>query len=259
MNELIRIGFFAITWVDVVDVVLITTLFYVVYRTLRDTLAVQILGVLALVLILSFLTDAAGMKSANWVLRRIGDVGLIAFVVLFQPELRCVLLLVTQSRFFRLFVRTSNSGTIDDVLAAVAELASKHIGALIVFSRADHIKVTVDTGIELNAAVSAELLISVFNPRSPLHDGAVVIDNRTLVAARCVLPLSNVQRAGSRNLGTRHRAGLGLAEQADVVVLIVSEERGTTSLAYHGEIEIDVPFADLRSTLQDRLASIIAA
>ncbi|MBK6761227.1 MAG: TIGR00159 family protein [Ignavibacteria bacterium] len=259
MNELLRIGFLAFTWIDLVDVLLITVLFYVVYHTLRDTLAVQILIVLGLVLILSFVTDAAGMKTVNWVLRRIGDIGLIAFVVLFQPELRRVLLILTQSRLFRVFVRSSNSETIDDVITSVTELTAKHIGALIVFSRAEHIKVTVDTGVELHAAVSSELLLSIFNPRSPLHDGAVVIDNRSLVAARCVLPLSSVQRIGTRNLGTRHRAGLGLAEQADVVVLILSEERGTASLAYHGELELDIPLHDLRKTLQERLAAVAAA
>ncbi|MCX6139925.1 MAG: diadenylate cyclase [Candidatus Kapabacteria bacterium] len=258
MNELFRLGFLAVTWVDLVDVLLITSLFYVVYRTLRDTLAVQILVLLALVLVLSFVTDAAGMKSVNWVLRRVGDVGLIAFVVLFQPELRRVLLILTQSRLFRVFVRASNSGTVDIVVEAAEELTAKHIGALIVFSRAEHIKVTVDTGVELHATVSSDLLLSIFNPRSPLHDGAVGIDNQSLVAARCVLPLSSVQRVGSRNLGTRHSAGLGLAEQADVVVLILSEERGTASLAYHGELELDIPFADLRNTLQERLAAVAA-
>ena len=259
MNEILRIGFLSVTWIDILDILLIAIVFYAAYRTLRDTLAVQILAVLGLVLILSFVTDAAGMRTLNWVLRRVGDIGLIAFVVLFQPELRRVLLLVTQSRLFRFVVRTSNSAVIDDVVEAVTELTAKHIGALIVFSRAEHIKVTVETGVELHATVSSELLQSIFNPRSPLHDGAVVIDNRSLVAARCVLPLSNVQRIGTRNLGTRHRAGLGLAEQADVVVLIISEERGTASLAYHGELELDIPPTELRTILQDRLAAVAAA
>lgn len=259
MNELLRIGFLSVTVVDLVDVVLIAVLFYLVYRSLRDTLAVQILIVLGFVLVLSFASDAAGMKTVNWVLRRIGDIGLIAFVVLFQPELRRVLLLLTQSRVFRLFVRSSNTETVDDVVEAVEELMAKHIGALIVFSRAEHIKVTVDTGIELHATVSSELLLSIFNPRSPLHDGAVVIDGRSVVAARCVLPLSSTQRLGTRNLGTRHRAGLGLAEQADVVVLIVSEERGSISLAYRGEIDLDIPLDNLREALQERIATIAAA
>ena len=147
---------------------------------------------------------------------------------------------------------------IDDVLETVQDLTAKHIGALIVFSRADHISVTVDTGITLNAQVSSELLSSIFNPRSPLHDGAVIVDNQTVVAARCVLPLSSTQRIGTRNLGTRHRAGLGLSEQADVVVLIVSEERGAISLAYQGELMLDIDPNELRVLLQDRLTEISA-
>ncbi|MFN6134875.1 MAG: diadenylate cyclase, partial [Bacteroidota bacterium] len=110
----------------------------------------------------------------------------------------------------------------------------------------------------LNATASAELLSSIFNPRSPLHDGAVVIDGQMLVAARCVLPLSTTQRVGSRTLGTRHRAGLGLSEQADAVVVIVSEERGTVSLAYGGELEIDIPMPLLRVTLQQRISSYLS-
>jgi len=242
--------------VDLIDVLLIAFFFFVVYRTLRDTVAVQVLILLLFLLAAGFATEAANLKTVNWVLRRIADVGLIAFVVLFQPELRRVLLMLTQSRLFRLFVRTSNTQTVDEVVEAALTMASKHTGALVVFSRAQHIKVTVDTGIELQASASTELLLSIFNPRSPLHDGAVVIDGRTIIAARCVLPLSNKQREGTRNLGTRHRAGLGITEQADAVVLIVSEESGSISLAYQGELELDVHESDLKDRLLEKITAI---
>lgn len=252
-------GFLTITVMDIVDVCIITVLFFIVYRTLRDTAAVQIMVVLTVLAILGIVTEAANLRTVNWVLRRIADVGLIAFVVLFQPELRRLLLMVTQSRLFRLFMRTSNSETLDDVIAAAKEMSAKHIGALIVFSRADHIQVTVETGIELQAAVSNELLVSIFNPRSPLHDGAVVIDSRTMVAARCVLPLSNEQRVGTRMLGTRHRAGLGITEQADAVCLIVSEETGGISIAYQGYLDMDVPNDRLYQTLQEKVSLVASA
>lgn len=249
-------GFLTITVMDIVDVVIITVLFYIVYRTLRDTAAVQIMVVLTVLAILGIVTEAANLKTVNWVLRRIADVGLIAFVVLFQPELRRLLLLVTQSRLFRIFMRTSNSETLDDVLSAAKEMSAKHIGALVVFSRADHIQVTVETGVELQATVSSELLVSIFNPRSPLHDGAVVIDSRSIVAARCVLPLSGEQRVGSRVLGTRHRAGIGITEQADAVCLIVSEETGGISIAYQGSLDLDVPHDRLYQTLQEKVSLV---
>ena len=259
MSELLEIGFLSVTWTDVIDVGLISILFFVLYRTLRDTLALQVLMILAVLLLLSFITDALGLKTSNWILRRVGDVGLIAFVVLFQPELRRIVLLLTQTRLFRMFVRSNTSEIIQPVTDAVVDLATKHIGALIVFSKAEHIKVTVETGVEIQANVSSDLLVSIFNPRSPLHDGAVVLDGNQIVAARCVLPLSGTQKLGSRVLGTRHRAGLGLAEQADALVLIVSEERGTVSLAYSGEIELDIPLNILAETLQRRLAMVAQA
>lgn len=256
MNELFRIGFLSVTWVDALDIALIAIIFFLVWRALRDTVAVQILVALVFILALSFITESANLKTVNWVLRRIADVGLVAFIILFQPELRRVLLLLTQTRLFRWFMRTSNQETIDDVVEAVTDMAAKHIGALIVFSRAEHVKVTVETGIVLQAAVSAELLLSIFNPRSPLHDGAVVIDNTTVIAARCVLPLSSQQRLGGRILGTRHRAGLGLSEQADVVVLIVSEETGKISIAYQGELDQTITAESLKDTLHSRLVAL---
>ncbi len=158
----------------------------------------------------------------------------------------------------RLFVRSKDNETVDDVTNAVLEMSAKHIGALIVFSRADHIQMTVETGVELQATVSSELLISIFNPRSPLHDGAVVIDGRQLVAARCVLPLSNEQRIAAKNLGTRHRAAIGITEQADAVALVVSEETGSISLAYQGELEFDLSKDTLREILQERISAIAA-
>jgi len=259
MTELFEIGFLSITWADVIDVLLISLLFFLLYRSLRDTLALQVLFVLGALLVLSFLTDALGMKTSSWILRRVSDVAVIAFVVLFQPELRRIVLMLTQSRLFRMFVRSNTQEVIEPVVEAAVELATKHVGALIVFSKADHVKVTVETGVEINASVSTDLLLSIFNPRSPLHDGAVVIDGQRIVAARCVLPLSGTQKLGGRSLGTRHRAGLGLSEQADALVLIVSEERGTASLAYSGEIELDVPLNILADTLQGRLAMVTQA
>ena len=254
--ELFKIGFVSVSIIDLIDVTLIAIFLYVVYRSLRDTVAVQVLILLAILLGLGFATEAANLKTMNWILRRIADVGLIAFVVLFQPELRRVLLLLTQSRIFRVFVRTSNSDTIDDVVDAVTEMSTKHVGALVVFSRAEHLRVTVETGISLQAEVSSDLLLSIFNPRSPLHDGAVVIDGRTVTAARCVLPLSHEQRIRGRNLGTRHRAGLGITEQADAVAVIVSEETGSISIAFQGELTMNVTHDDLKKTLLSNIEEL---
>ncbi len=250
MINLFRIGFIDFTLIDLLDISIVAVLFFAIYRALRHTVAVQILFGFVALLGISFVTESANMKALNWVLRAISDIWLVAFIVLFQPELRRVMLMITRSRLFRIFIRHNISETIDEVLDAAKELSEKHIGALIVFARSQNVKMTIDTGIPLQAVVSKELLISVFNPRSPLHDGAVIIENELLVAARCVLPLSSVTKIGSRNLGTRHRAALGIAEQSDSVALIVSEETGAISIARDGEIIPNIPFAELSEVLR---------
>ncbi|MBK9248744.1 MAG: DNA integrity scanning protein DisA nucleotide-binding domain protein [Ignavibacteria bacterium] len=177
MFELFHIGFLSFTLIDLIDVGIVTLLFYAVYRVLKDTVAVQILLGLVLILGISFITEAVNFKSLNWILRAISDVWLIAFIILFQPELRRILLLITRSRLFRLFVRSNITETIDEVIDAAKELSEKHIGVLIVFTRTQNVKMTIDSGIPLQAVVFKELLVLIFNPRSLLYDGVVIIEN----------------------------------------------------------------------------------
>ncbi|MBL7998290.1 MAG: TIGR00159 family protein [Candidatus Kapabacteria bacterium] len=254
MIELFRISFLSVTLIDVIDIVIVTMIFYWIYRALRATVAVQILVGLVILIAASFVVNSSNMKALGWIINTITSIWLLAFIVLFQPELRRVLTLITQTRLFRVFVRSNINQTIDEVIDATKELSDKHIGALIVFARTQNVKVTVETGIPLQANVSTELLLSIFNPRSPLHDGAVVLENQTLIAARCVLPLSTVKKLYNRNLGTRHRAALGIAEQMDVLVVVVSEETGGISIAQDAELTMNIPHAKLRFELQERLA-----
>ncbi|MDA3843737.1 MAG: diadenylate cyclase CdaA [Candidatus Kapabacteria bacterium] len=254
MIDIFSIGFVNITLMDLVDIGIITITFYWLYRSLKNTVAIQILFGLVIIVSVSFITEAANLKSVNWILSIIKDIWLIAFVVLFQPELRRLLLKLTRSPIFNLFVRSKISETIDFVIEASIEFSEKHVGALIVFTRTQNVEMTVDTGIALNASVSKELLASIFNTKSPLHDGAVIIDNQMIIAARCVLPLSTVTRYDKKNLGTRHRAGLGLSEQVDTIVLIVSEETGNISIAESGTIDIDIPKDQFPAILRKRLA-----
>ncbi len=249
MVELFHIGFLQITLVDLVDVGLAAIILYWVYRALRATVAIQILLGLLFLVALSFIVNSANMKALSWIVNAITNIWLLAFIVLFQPELRRILTALTRTRLFRLFVRINLNHTIDEVIDAVREFSERHTGALIVFTRNQNIRITIETGVPLQAVVSTELLSSIFNSRSPLHDGAVILDGQTVVAARCILPLSNVLKRGGRNLGTRHRAGLGLSEHADVLVLIVSEETGNIALAYEGELMMNIPILSLREEL----------
>lgn len=253
MFVLFRLGFLEFSLVDMADIVIVSILFIAMYRALRNTVAVQILLGLLLLLVLSVATESINLKAFNWILRTITDVWLIAFIILFQPEIRRVLLLVTRTRLFRLFIRQSIAETIDEVITAAKELSERHTGALVVFTRTQNVKMTIDTGIPLQAKVSEELLISIFNPKSPLHDGAVVIENQILVAARCVLPLSTTTKYEGRNLGTRHRAALGISEQTDAVILVVSEETGQISLAQEGKLTVGIPFLQLKEKLSQML------
>ena len=253
MLDLFKIGFLSFTLIDIVDIAIVTILFYWLYRALKDTVAVQILFGLVILIGLSFITEAVNLRSINWILDTLSDIWLLAFIILFQPELRKVLMLITRSPLFRIFVKQQISQTLDEIVDATKELSEKHIGALMVFPRSQTVQMTIDTGIPLKADVTKELLLSIFSTRSPLHDGAVVIEDRTALAARCILPLSSQTKVGTRNLGTRHRAGLGLTEQIDAVVLIVSEETGWISIADSGELILDIDKNEIEDVLKKKL------
>lgn len=254
MVELFKIGFLSITLIDIIDIIIVAILFFWIYRILRNTVVIQILLGLVVLISLTFITEAIHLKSINWILRTISDIWLIAFIILFQPELRKLLLMITRSPIFRIFIKEKISETIDEVIEAVIELSEKHIGALIVFTRTQNVKMTVETGIPIKAQVTKELILSIFNPKSPLHDGAIIIDGQMLVAARCILPLSTVTKIKNRNLGTRHRAALGLSEQVDAVVLVVSEETGSISFAESGKFIFDISKESLPGFLSSKLS-----
>lgn len=254
MIDIFRIGFLTFSIIDLIDITLLTILVFWLYKALRDTIALQILFGLMIIIGLQFITEAIGLKSINWILRTISDIWLLAFIILFQPELRRLLLMITQSTLFRIFVRSKITSTIDIVVETVKEFSEKHIGALIVFTRSQNVEMTIDTGIKLNALVSKDLLFSIFNTKSPLHDGAVIIDNQIIVAAKCILPLTALTKYETKNLGTRHRAGLGLAEQTDALVLIVSEETGAISIAHNGMLFFDIPKEELFNVLTKKIS-----
>ncbi|HRP01675.1 MAG TPA: diadenylate cyclase CdaA [Candidatus Kapabacteria bacterium] len=252
--DLFKIGFLTVSLIDVLDITIVATIFYWIYKALKNTIAIQILIGMIIIMGLQFITEAIDLKSLNWIINTIWNVWLIAFIILFQPELRKLLLLITRSPIFNLFVKTKLSEYIDEVIDAVIELSEKHVGVLIVFTKTQNVQMTVGTGIPLQAVISKELIMSIFNVKSPLHDGAVIIENNMMVAARCVLPLSSVTKYGTKNLGTRHRAALGLSEQVDALILIVSEETGGISIAQGGELTLNISEKELSSIIKFRLS-----
>jgi diadenylate cyclase len=239
--------------IDLFDIAIVTGFFVFLYRALKNTIALNILIGMIVVIALKFVAETIQLKVTGWILSMIGDVWLVAFIVLFHPEIRKMLTIALRSSFFDRFVKQELSEKLDEIVDAVKQMSDSHTGALLVFSQNQNVQMTVDTGVPLKSEISKELILSIFNTKSPLHDGAVIIDNQMITAAKCILPLSNQKRYGSKILGTRHRAALGLSEQIDAVILIVSEETKAISIAYSGELTFDIPQDNLELVLMEKL------
>jgi diadenylate cyclase len=253
--ELFHIGFITVSVTDLLDIALVSYIFYRLYLIMRGTVAAQIFAGLVLIIAFSFVAQAINLKAMSWILHTLTDIWVIAFIVLFQPELRRLLVLVGRNRVVRMFLRLDVQESLEEIIATASELARKHHGMLVVIIRSTGLKTLVETGVQLEARISRALLVSIFNPRSPLHDGAVVVKDRVIEAARVTLPFSQTANVGDVVLGMRHRAALGISEQADVVVVVVSQESGTISLADNGILIRGLTAQSLRKELQNRLSS----
>jgi diadenylate cyclase len=248
--EIFRVGFLRVTVFDVLDILLIAFILYKLYLFIRGSRAAQMTVGLVVILGVSLVARVFQMNAATWIFDSLQTVWLIAFVIIFQPELRRMLLHLGQSRVIRFFVPIASTRFVDEVVKASLELSKRGYGGLIVMPRESGIKSVVETGTKLQAEVSSPLIVSIFNPRSPLHDGAVVIQNDLIEAAKCILPLSqdpNIDVA----IGTRHRAALGLSEESDCVVVVVSEETGQISVAIDGKLIRNLDDESVRAILQD--------
>lgn len=237
MVELFKIGFLSVSLTDVIDILIVTFIIYKLYTLLKGTIAAQIFIGLMLVLLLSFFAQVANLKELSWLLKLVTDIWVIAFVILFQPEIRRLLVIVARNPFFRLFVKSESPQAAQIISDAAFELSQKQHGALMVIIKSTGIRGYTETGELMNAKLSSALLRTIFYPGSPLHDGAVIINNDIIEAAGCTLPLSVITNLNvGEHLGMRHRAGLGISEQADVISVIVSEETGSISIAEDGKL-----------------------
>jgi diadenylate cyclase len=243
----------AFRWRDVIDIALVALVVYRILVMFRGTRAVQMLIGLACLVAGSLLARRLELYSTQWILDNFWSFWVIALVVLFQPELRRALARVGEGRLVSSLLgasRAERAHVIDEIVDAVESLTARRIGALIVIERSAGLRQYAELGVSVDGLVSADLLVSVFLPYSPLHDGAVFVQGSRLVAAGCFLPLSrNLQIA--RSLGTRHRAALGISEETDAVAIAVSEETGRVTLAVSGHIETVRDLGALRSRLGD--------
>src|SRR5438094_4775525 len=233
---------------DVIDILIVAVLFYRLLSLVRGTRSAQMIVGLLLIALVGVVANYFDLLAVRWIVSSLKTVWLIVFVILFQPELRHALAQFGRTRYFRSFLRGENYGVLGEVVRAVETLAQRRHGALIVFERNTGLRNFVETGTRIDAKVSAELLVTLFSPGSPLHDGAVILREDTVVAASCILPLSSNQRV-STVFGTRHRAALGLAEETDAAVVVVSEQTGDISVAYRGRLLRKLSEGELRSEL----------
>ncbi len=231
-----------------VDILLVAAVLYRIFITIRGTRAAQMFVALVGIILLSIVARWIELDTVNWIINKLTTVWVIAFVILFQPELRQALARIGRSRWVGSFLRVEAYGVLGEVVRAVEELATRRIGALVVFERDMGLRNYEETGSRIDAHVSSELIETIFTPGSPLHDGALIIRGETIVAAGCLLPLSQ-DTTLPHTIGTRHRAALGLAEETDAVVLVVSEDRGKVSLAHRGRLLRDLDEGQLRAEL----------
>jgi len=255
MFEIFKIGFLSFSFLDFIDILIVSYIIYKLYTLIKGTIAAQIFLGLIVVLLLSFIAQAANLKALGWLLKLITDIWVIAFIILFQPEIRRLLTLLGRNPLLKVFNKESISNTAEILTDALFELSQNQHGALIVVVRTTGIRAIAETGEIIEAKLSKNLIKSIFYPRSPLHDGAVIVKNDIVEAVRCTLPLSPNTHLNGQTLGMRHRAGLGISEVADVVSLIVSEETGTISVAENGNLIRGLSKDSLRKWLSKNIVS----
>jgi len=230
------------TFTSAVDILLVAIFVYYLLYPLKGTRSARIAIGIALLIILYFVSDRFQLQTMAWILQNFLAYIVIAIIVIFQADIRKALATFGRNPFLDFFnIREKSTSYLYELQRAVNLMAQRNIGALIVIARELELKNVIETGVKLDAAVNSELLLSIFSKRSPLHDGAVIISNGRIISAAAILPLSS-QPDIDKEYGTRHRAALGLSEESDAVTIVVSEERGTVSLAFDGKLhKLDSP------------------
>lgn len=239
-----------ITWRDGVDILIVSVLVYELLKLMRGTRAMQMATAIAFIVGLFYLSRGFQLQTLNWLIRNIVGYVVFAAIVLMQADLRRALVHLGRAPLLRRMQRPAyDEDVIEELVVASSSLASKRTGAIIVIERSIGLRNYIESGIPLDARLTYDLLVSIFQPLSPLHDGAVIVQADRIAAAACFLPLSVNPRLG-RELGSRHRAALGISEENDSVSIVVSEETGTISMVQNGQLERRVEPDDLRGRLR---------
>jgi diadenylate cyclase len=252
MTELLRQN----RWVlDILDIFLVSVVTYRLLLIVKGTKAAQMLIGLGILLLASLASGYLELVTIDWIVQSFWAQIVIAMLVLFQPEIRRALAHIGEAQFLTTFTKAEELKSLEEIVRAAVSLSNKKIGALIVIERDTSLKDFVEVGTFLDARVSKELLMSIFHPTSPIHDGAVIIKGNRIAAAGCFLPIT-LSSELSKSLGTRHRAGIGLTEETDAVAIIVSEELGSISMALDGRLETKIDMGTLRDMLTDIFTTV---
>ncbi len=239
---------------DIIDILLVALLFYKLFTLIKETRAEQLTKGIVVLLVLTKLSDWAELFTINWILNKAMTVGTLALLIVFQPELRRGLEYIGRGSYFsKSFAEIrgeSLNKVVIEIVEACASLSRQKMGALIVMERKTGLNEVAETGTRIDGEVSSNLLINIFIPNTPLHDGAVIIKEDKIKAAACFLPLTDNSDLNPE-LGTRHRAAIGISERSDSLVVVVSEETGSISVAENGKIARHLDIQTLEKILQD--------
>ena len=242
-------------WRDLVDILIVAVIIYEVLKLIRGTRAVQMALGAALVVALFYASSWGQLSTVNWLIRTMVGYVVFALIVLFQSDIRRALAHFGRAPFIRSLTRPDGADEVIEELAVAATmLAGQRIGAIMAVERNIGLRNYIEAGIPLDATLTYDLLVAVFRPGSPLHDGAVIIQGDRVAAAACFLPLT-VNPFVSKDFGTRHRAAIGLTEESDAAAIVVSEETGSISLAIGGQIERGLSPDELRARLRDLISA----
>ncbi|OGS44654.1 MAG: TIGR00159 family protein [Elusimicrobia bacterium RIFOXYD2_FULL_34_15] len=234
---------------NILDVIVLISILYRLLLLIKGTRAVQVLLGVVIIGIITVGSIYLKLETTSWLLKNLWTAGVVILVVIFQPDIRSALAQIGSGKLTRLFMREEITA-IKELVSAIKECSNKKIGMLIVVEQGTGLKDIIEKGVKINGDVSHEILVSIFNPRSPLHDGAVIVKGSKIVAAACVLP-STENPAISKFLGMRHRAAIGITEVSDALVIVVSEETGIISFSHNGIFERNVDADSLEKILID--------
>jgi len=238
--------FLELYWKPIVEIGVFWFVFYLFFCYIKDSGMVQALKGILFLVCLFFISQGLELTSIRWILAHLFQISIIGFLIIFQPELRRGLARIGQSPLFKLFIKEERVA--NEIVRAVGSMSKNRIGALIALEREMSLKPYIESGIPLDGVLTSELLMTIFMPNTPFHDGGVIIQGNRVVAVGCLFPLSQSTKL-SKVFGTRHRAGLGLSEESDAIIIVVSEETGIISLMVEGKATQDLDEEKLKALL----------